>query len=76
MPRPTLDVDQTTFAGQVAAEIRRRRLKKFPRAEEAAEAAGVPVKTWYGWETGKVHLDALPLAAAALGCSPRSLLPS
>jgi hypothetical protein len=76
MPRPTKEVDTSTFSGQVAGEIRRRRLKKFPRAEDAAAAAGVPMQTWYGWEKGKIHLDAMPTVAAALGCKPRALLPS
>lgn len=75
MGRPRKELDTSTFVGQVGAEIRRRRVKKFPRAEDAAEAAGVPAKTWYGWETGKVHLEALPIVAEALGCSPRQLLP-
>ncbi len=77
MPRPATEVDQSTFSGQVAAEVRRRRLKKFPRAEDAAAAAGVPLQTWYGWEQrGKITLDALPIVAEALGCSPRQLLPA
>lgn len=76
MPRPALEVDRSTFVGQVSAEIRRRRLKKFARAEEAAAAAGVPTKTWYRWESARVNLEALPLVARALGCSPRSLLPA
>jgi hypothetical protein len=75
MPRPAKKVDTSTFVGQVAAEIRRRRLKKFPRAEDAADVAGVPAKTWYGWESGKIHLEALPIVAEALGCSVRQLIP-
>ncbi len=75
MPRPAHEVDQSTFAGQVSAEIRRRRLKKFARAEDAAAAAKVPPATWYRWESGRVTLDALPRIAKALGCSARLLLP-
>lgn len=75
MPRPTQDVDTSTFVGQVSAEIRRRRLKKFPRAEDAAAAAGVPAKSWYRWESGRANLAALPIIAKALRCSPRQLLP-
>lgn len=75
MPKPALDVDKTTFLGQVSAEIRRRRLRKFARAEEAAEAAGVPTPTWYRWESGQPNLACLPIVAQALGCSPRLLLP-
>jgi hypothetical protein len=77
MPRPTQDIDRQDFIGQVAAEIRRRRLKKFPRAEDAAAAAGVPVQTWYHWEQGtRLPLKALPIAARALGCTSRQLLPA
>lgn len=75
MPKPALPVDETTFVGQVSAEIRRRRLKKFPRAEDAAAAAGVPMKTWYRWESGEPTLACLPIVARALSCSPRLLLP-
>jgi hypothetical protein len=76
MPRPLKAVDTSTYAGQVSAEVRRRRVKLFDRAEEAAAAAGVPAQTWYGWESGKIHLDALPIVAAALKCKPRQLLPA
>lgn len=76
MPRPALKVDQSTYVGKVSAEIRRRRLKKFPRAKDAAEAADVPFQTWYGWETGKIHLEALPVVAQTLGCKPKQLLPA
>lgn len=75
MPKPPAEVDDSTFAGQISAEIRRRRLKKFPRAEDAAKAARVPIATWYRWESGKVTLDALPVAARTLKCSPRQLVP-
>lgn len=75
MPRPVKEFDTSTFTGKVAAEIRRRRLKKFDRAEDAAEAAGVPASRWYHWESGKLSIEALPIAAAALGCKPRLLLP-
>ena len=71
------EVDTSTFEGQVAAEIRRRRLKKFDRAKDAAKAARVPEQTWYNWENGKaVPLKALPIAAKVLGCRPRQLLPA
>lgn len=77
MPRPRKESDTSTFVGQVAANIRRRRLKKFPRAEDAAKAARVPTQTWYMWEQGThLPLKALPTIAATLGCSPRQLLPS
>lgn len=76
MPRPTLPVDTSSFTGQVSAEIRRRRLAKFPIAEDAAQRAGVPIGTWYRWETGHVTLEALPRIAKALRCSPRLLLPA
>ena len=76
MPKPAHDVDQSTFPGKVSAEIRRRRLKKFKRAEEAAAAAGVELATWYRWESGRPTLDCLPIAAKALGCSARLLVPA
>jgi transcriptional regulator with XRE-family HTH domain len=76
MPPPKKP-DTSTFVAQVAASIRTRRLKKFSRAEDAAKAAGVPTQTWYHWEQGtRLPLSALPIAAKALGCSPRQLLPA
>jgi hypothetical protein len=76
MARPTKEPDTSSFTGQVAAEIRRRRMKKFPTAESAAAAAKVPTQTWYHWEQGtRLPLKALPIAARALGCSPRQLIP-
>jgi hypothetical protein len=68
-------VDTSSFSGQVSAAIRKRRLKKFPRAEDAAAAAGVALPTWYRWESGQATLDCLPIVAEALGCKPRQLLP-
>lgn len=76
MPRAPKEIDDSTFVGQVAAEIRRRRLKKFPRAEDAARAARVPAQTWYHWEQGQLPLKALPVAARVLGCTARQLLPA
>lgn len=74
--RPAHKPDESTFVGQIAAGIRRRRLKKYASAEEAANAAGVPVQTWYHWEQGhSLPLDRLPLIAKTLGCKPRALLP-
>lgn len=77
MGRPTNQPDAGTFTGQVAAEIRRRRLAMKVSAEKAAAAAGVPVQTWYNWERGRhaPGLDRLPAIAAALGCAPRDLVP-
>lgn len=75
MPRPAQDVDQSTFAGQVSAEIRRRRIKKFDRVEDAAASVGVAPKAWYHWETGRPTLACLPVVARALGCSARLLVP-
>lgn len=78
MPKKAAAVDTSTFAGQIAAEIRRRRLKKFPRAEDAARAARVPTQTWYKWEQGSVDfpVSALPTIAKALGCKVRQLIPA
>ncbi len=74
--RPLLERDESTFVGKIAAGIRRRRLKKFSSAEEAASAAGVPAPTWYHWEQGRsLPLDRLPLIAQVLDCKPRALLP-
>jgi len=76
MARPTKPTDESTFVRQVSAEIRRRRLEVFVSVEPAAAAAGVPAPTWYRWEQGAVTLAALPLCAAALGCTPAALLPA
>ncbi len=76
MPRAAKQSDQRTFVGRIAAEIRRRREKKKLLVIQAAAAAGVPVQTWYHWEQGKVlPLKALPAIAAAVGCTPRDLVP-
>lgn len=76
MPRPRKPVDQSTFAGQVGARIRARRLKLRLEVAQAAERAGVSVPGWYHWEDGRhLPLDALPRVAEALECSVRSLLP-
>lgn len=76
MPRPLTAVDTSDFVGQVSAEIRRRRVKKFARAEDAAAAAKVPTPTWYRWESGKATLDCLPIVAKTLGCKASKLLPN
>lgn len=77
MPRPTNEPDTTTYVGRVAAEIRRRRIRRKLSGEEAAEQAGVNVQTWYNWERARnpPPLAALPSIARALGCRPRLLLP-
>jgi hypothetical protein len=76
MPPPK-DPDPSTFVGQVAANIRNRRLEKFDRAEDAAKAARVPTQTWYHWEQGtRLPLKALPIIAKVVGCTPRQLLPA
>ena len=76
-PRPLkdIDLDHATFAGQVGAIIRKKRLAKKLSVEEACQRAGVPRPTWYHWEAGAIALDALPKAAKALGCSVRMLIP-
>lgn len=76
MPKPSLPIDTSTFRGQVAAEIRRRRIKRYSKAADAAKAAGVPLQTWYRWEHGELPLDALPTIAEALACRPRALIPA
>lgn len=74
--RTAKEPDTTTFVGQIAAEIRRRRTKKKLSVEEAAAAAEVPVQTWYHWEQAhSLPLDRLPAIAAALGCTAKQLLP-
>ena len=74
--RPAKEIDQTTFRGRVAARIRQRRQKRRLSVEDAAARAGVPQPTWYHWEKGeRLPLDALPAIAAALGCTPRDLIP-
>lgn len=77
MPRPAKETNQSTFSGQIAAEIRRRRLAKKLSVEEAAAKAQVPAQTWYHWEQAhSLPLAALPAIAAAVGCTPRQLLPA
>lgn len=72
-PKP---VDTSTFTGQIAAEIRRRRERKKLSVADAAEAAGVPAQTWYHWEQAhSLPLDRLPAIAAALGCKVRQIIP-
>lgn len=77
MTRPPKEIDQQTYAGRVAAEIRRRRVKKKLGVDQVAARAGVPEQTWYGWENGRTEppLRRLPAIAAALGCKPKQLLP-
>lgn len=75
MPRPTLPVDESTFAGKVSAEIRRRRLEKFDRVEDAAKSVDVAAKAWYHWEQGRPTLACLEVVSRALNCSPRLLVP-
>lgn len=76
MPRPPSTIDETTFVGQIAANIRRRRERKKLSVEDAAAAADAPVQTWYHWEKGRhLPLDRLPAIAHALGCKVRALIP-
>lgn len=76
MARPPSTIDDSTFVGQIAAEIRRRREKKKLSVEEAAAKAGAPTPTWYNWEKGRhLPLDRLPAIATALGCKVRVLIP-
>ena len=78
MPRGRVakEPDVTTFVGRIAAEIRRRRLRKKLNVEQAAAAAGVPAQTWYHWEQAhSLPLASLPAIAAAVGCTPRDLVP-
>ena len=67
----------STFAGQIGALVRARRLRKRLSVEAAAEAAGATASVWYAWEHGRsMRLEALPRIAAALGCRARQLLPA
>jgi transcriptional regulator with XRE-family HTH domain len=76
MPRLPKEPDQTTFVGRIAAEIRRRRVKKKLTVEAAAAAGDVPAPTWYRRENGRgLTLESLPAIAAALGCQARDLIP-
>lgn len=76
MPRPNEPIDETTFVGRIAGEIRRRRERKKLSVDDAAAAAGASVQTWYHWEKGRhLPLDRLPAIAAALGCRVRALIP-
>lgn len=77
MPRPLREHKPRTFTERVAAQVRARRLRKKLTVEEAARAAGVPAPTWYHFEAGRsLTLERLPAIAAALGCTPRALLPA
>lgn len=76
MARPAKPQDESTFQGQIGAEIRRRREKAKLSAADAAAAAEVPLPTWYHWEAGRhLPLERLPAIAAALGCKVRQLIP-
>lgn len=78
MARPSQEPNPhpASVSEYVAAEVRRRRLAKGLTGDACAERAGVPIPTWYHFESGKITLDRLPAIAAALGCSIRSLLPT
>lgn len=74
--RPAHEPDTSTFLGKIGAEIRRRRERKGLSVAAAADAAGVPVPTWYRWEAGSgLTLERLPAVAEALDCKVRLLLP-
>ena len=76
MPRFPKEPDRTTFIGQIAAEIRTRRMKKKLSVEAAAAAGDMPVPTWYRRENGRgLTLESLPAIAAALGCQAKDLIP-
>ena len=77
MPRPLKASDSTTYAARIGAIIRSRRLKANLSVAEAAARARVPAPTWYHFEAGvSLTVERLPAIAAALRCSPRSLLPA
>ena len=75
MGRPPKSLEPRTYAERVGAVIREKRTKRRLSVADAAGRAGVPEPTWYHFEAGIVTLDRLPAIAAALSCSPRSLLP-
>jgi len=73
----------STYTSRTAARLRHLREQQDLSVADLADAMdsrGWPISTQaiYAWELGsrKVHLDALPYLADALGCSPRRLMPS
>lgn len=77
MARPPKEpTTPATYAQAVGAEVRAKRMHRGLTAQDCADAAGVALQTWYSFELGKLTLDRLPMIAAALGCSIRSLLPA
>lgn len=76
MARPQTRPTPTGYAAEVGAIIRAKRVKKNLSVADAAERAATSAPTWYRWEEGfGMPLEKLPAIAAALGCTPRALLP-
>ncbi len=76
MPRPLKDLSPDSYAQQVGAVIRRRRVRRKLTVEGAAAAAGIAAPTWYAIEHGRsLRVEGLPAIAAALDCKPSALLP-
>ena len=75
--RPLKPIHQSDYRGRFAAHLRRLRGKKKLSVAEAAALIGVKAYVLYSWEQGRrlPALDDLPAIAAALGCTPRHLLP-
>lgn len=74
--RPAKEADASTFHGRVGNVIRTRRERMKRTAAEAAQAAGIPLRTWYAFEQGRsLNIEQLPRIAKALNCKVRLLLP-
>jgi len=75
--RPPTEVDRSTKRGQLAARIRRARLKKGLSVAEAAQKLGVAPGSWYNWECGRRSPAAELIGSIAriLGSSADSILP-
>lgn len=77
MGRSKLEVDQSTYAGQLAARLTEVRESKGKTVQDVADYLEVSVKTIYGWETGsrEPSLENLYQLAKYLRCTVRHLMP-
>jgi transcriptional regulator with XRE-family HTH domain len=75
-------IDESSYGGRFAGNLRRLRIKAGMTGKELAaaiteEGFDTQWRTCYGWESGERSppMDALPAIAAALGVSIRTLFP-
>lgn len=69
MARQSNPVDESTPAGQVAAQLRKARKKLGKTLVELSADSGVPFNTLAAWERGKIPLGRLDKSAAVYGCA-------